>query len=84
MYLSMPAGKKPSGSLENHLAKLLASAESQLVSAHRLLMGDQLLHRKVWTFTQYINLNYVPLKFRAVFASVVALGWNAYIAMLSR
>jgi hypothetical protein len=34
----------------------------------------------VWTPAQIINFKYVPLNFRVLFASAVALGWNAYLA----
>jgi peroxisomal membrane protein 2 len=39
--------------------------------------------RKVWTLTQYINLQYVPVQFRVLFANIVALGWNTYLAVLA-
>jgi hypothetical protein len=29
---------------------------------------------------QFINFKYVPLQYRVLFASLVALGWNAYMA----
>eukprot|EP00052_Salpingoeca_macrocollata_P034049 m.10363 g.10363 ORF g.10363 m.10363 type:complete len:201 (+) comp5881_c0_seq2:106-708(+) len=36
---------------------------------------------RVWTVTQFINLKYVPLNYRVLFANIVALGWNAYLAL---
>ena len=39
--------------------------------------------RRVWTPVQFINFSYVPLQFRVLFANVVALGWNAYLAARS-
>ena len=36
--------------------------------------------RKIWTFTQYINLTRVPIQFRSLFGSLIALIWSIYIA----
>lgn len=53
------------------------------------LLGQQIFvslltaSRKVWTPAQIINFTYVPLNFRVLFASFVALGWNAYLAACS-
>ncbi|XP_073410904.1 peroxisomal membrane protein 2 [Dendrobates tinctorius] len=35
---------------------------------------------KVWTPFQYINVNYVPVQFRVLFANVVAFFWFTYLA----
>ncbi|XP_043924602.1 peroxisomal membrane protein 2 [Protopterus annectens] len=35
---------------------------------------------KVWTPLQFINLNYVPIQFRVLFANLVSLFWYAYLA----
>ncbi|XP_073527273.1 peroxisomal membrane protein 2 [Phyllobates terribilis] len=35
---------------------------------------------KVWTPFQYINVNYVPVQFRVLFANIVAFFWYAYLA----
>ncbi|XP_036777820.1 peroxisomal membrane protein 2 isoform X1 [Manis pentadactyla] len=37
---------------------------------------------QVWTPVQFVNVNYVPLQFRVLFANVVALFWYAYLASL--
>lgn len=34
---------------------------------------------KVWTPFQFININYIPVQFRVLFANMVALFWNAYL-----
>lgn len=39
---------------------------------------------RVWTPVQFINVNYVPLQFRVLFANVVALFWYAYLASLGK
>ncbi|XP_069788940.1 peroxisomal membrane protein 2 [Narcine bancroftii] len=39
---------------------------------------------KVWTIFQYININYVPVQFRVLFANLVALFWYAYLASVRR
>ncbi|XP_003421311.1 peroxisomal membrane protein 2 isoform X1 [Loxodonta africana] len=39
---------------------------------------------KVWTPLQFININYVPLQFRVLFANLVALFWYAYLASLGK
>ncbi|KAM3939634.1 peroxisomal membrane protein 2 [Leptodactylus fuscus] len=35
---------------------------------------------KVWTPFQFINVNYVPVQFRVLFANMVALFWYTYLA----
>ncbi|XP_038618676.1 peroxisomal membrane protein 2 [Tachyglossus aculeatus] len=39
---------------------------------------------KVWTPVQFININYVPVQFRVLFANLVALFWYAYLATLRK
>ncbi|XP_040843111.1 peroxisomal membrane protein 2 [Ochotona curzoniae] len=39
---------------------------------------------KVWTPLQFININYVPLQFRVLFANLVALFWYTYLASLGK
>ncbi|KAK2500448.1 hypothetical protein MC885_016425 [Smutsia gigantea] len=39
---------------------------------------------QVWTPVQFVNVNYVPLQFRVLFANVVALFWYAYLASLGK
>ncbi|XP_027699973.1 peroxisomal membrane protein 2 [Vombatus ursinus] len=39
---------------------------------------------KVWTPIQFININYIPLQFRVLFANMVALFWYTYLASLGK
>uniref|UniRef100_A0A2K5TV73 Peroxisomal membrane protein 2 n=1 Tax=Macaca fascicularis TaxID=9541 RepID=A0A2K5TV73_MACFA len=39
---------------------------------------------RVWTPVQFININYIPLKFRVLFANLAALFWYAYLASLGK
>ncbi|XP_058630944.1 peroxisomal membrane protein 2-like, partial [Onychostoma macrolepis] len=39
---------------------------------------------KVWTPIQFININYVPVQFRVLFANLVALFWYAYLASVRK
>ncbi|XP_049625223.1 peroxisomal membrane protein 2 [Suncus etruscus] len=39
---------------------------------------------RIWTPLQFININYVPLQFRVLFANMVALFWYAYLASLGK
>ncbi|XP_008051534.1 peroxisomal membrane protein 2 [Carlito syrichta] len=39
---------------------------------------------RVWTPLQFININYVPIQFRVLFANLVALFWYAYLASLEK
>nr|XP_044632072.1 peroxisomal membrane protein 2 isoform X2 [Equus asinus] len=39
---------------------------------------------RVWTPVQFININYVPLQFRVLFANLVALFWYTYLASLRK
>ncbi|XP_077378224.1 peroxisomal membrane protein 2 [Festucalex cinctus] len=39
---------------------------------------------KVWTPFQFININFVPLEFRVLFANVIALFWYAYLATVRK
>ncbi|OCU01604.1 hypothetical protein XELAEV_18007395mg [Xenopus laevis] len=38
------------------------------------------LNWKVWTPFQFININYIPVQFRVLFANLVAFFWYAYLA----
>jgi len=38
---------------------------------------------KVWTPAQLINLTVIPLPLRVLYANMVALGWNVYLAAKS-
>uniref|UniRef100_A0A8C9PDA7 Peroxisomal membrane protein 2 n=1 Tax=Spermophilus dauricus TaxID=99837 RepID=A0A8C9PDA7_SPEDA len=37
---------------------------------------------QVWTPLQFVNINYVPLQFRVLFANLAALVWYVYLASL--
>nr|XP_020481649.1 peroxisomal membrane protein 2-like [Labrus bergylta]XP_020505406.1 peroxisomal membrane protein 2-like [Labrus bergylta] len=39
---------------------------------------------KVWTPFQFININFVPVEFRVLFANMVALFWYAYLASVRK
>ncbi|CAG08513.1 unnamed protein product, partial [Tetraodon nigroviridis] len=39
---------------------------------------------KVWTPFQFVNINFVPVQFRVLFANVVALFWYAYLASVRK
>lgn len=39
---------------------------------------------KVWTPFQFVNINFVPVEFRVLFANMVALFWYAYLASLRK
>eukprot|EP00071_Canis_lupus_P017546 XP_013963502.2 peroxisomal membrane protein 2 [Canis lupus familiaris] len=39
---------------------------------------------RVWTPVQFININYVPLQFRVLFANLVSLFWYIYLASLGK
>ncbi|KAM5311572.1 peroxisomal membrane protein 2 isoform 1-T2 [Glossophaga mutica] len=39
---------------------------------------------RIWTPVQFINVNYVPVQFRVLFANLVAVFWYAYLASLGK
>ncbi|XP_051923754.1 peroxisomal membrane protein 2 [Hippocampus zosterae] len=39
---------------------------------------------KVWTPFQFININFVPVEFRVLFANMIALFWYAYLATVRK
>ncbi|XP_063345724.1 peroxisomal membrane protein 2 [Pelmatolapia mariae] len=39
---------------------------------------------KVWTPFQFININFVPVQFRVLFANMIALFWYAYLASVRK
>ncbi|KAH0492810.1 hypothetical protein TgHK011_007741 [Trichoderma gracile] len=39
---------------------------------------------KIWPFVMAFNLSYVPLEYRALFAGIINLGWQAYLSLLNR
>ena len=43
-----------------------------------------LANYKIWTIPQIININLVPAQYRVLFANLVALIWNFYLATSKR
>ncbi|XP_051278158.1 peroxisomal membrane protein 2 [Dicentrarchus labrax] len=39
---------------------------------------------KVWTPFQFVNINFVPVQFRVLFANMIALFWYAYLASVRK
>ncbi|XP_061529290.1 peroxisomal membrane protein 2 [Phycodurus eques] len=39
---------------------------------------------KVWTPFQFVNVNFVPVEFRVLFANMIALFWYAYLATVRK
>ena len=39
---------------------------------------------KVWTVPQFVNVNFVPQKFRVLFANMVSLVWNVYLSTIEK
>ncbi|RFU78240.1 mpv17 pmp22 family [Trichoderma arundinaceum] len=39
---------------------------------------------KIWPIVMAFNLSFVPLEYRALFAGVVNVGWQAYLSLLNR
>ena len=46
--------------------------------------GSLLANYKIWTIPQIININLVPAQYRVLFANLVALIWNFYLATSKR
>ena len=44
------------------------------------LYDSMLANWKIWTIPQMININLVPAQYRVLFANLVALVWNFYLA----
>ena len=44
------------------------------------LYNSMLANWKIWTIPQMININLVPAQYRVLFANLVALVWNFYLA----
>ena len=44
------------------------------------LYNSMLANWKIWTIPQMININLVPAQYRVLFANLVALAWNFYLA----
>ena len=43
-------------------------------------VSSLLANWKIWTIPQIININLVPAEYRVLFANLVALVWNFYLA----
>jgi len=57
---------------ENHNAAMDTTREKYIVSLFA--------NWKIWTLPQIININLVPPQYRVLFANIVALVWNFYLA----
>ncbi|XP_077015632.1 peroxisomal membrane protein 2 [Tamandua tetradactyla] len=69
------------------LSMSLLEGRSAAVAAARVREGFWPALRvnwQVWTPAQFLNLTYVPLQFRVLFANLVSLFWYAYLASLRR
>lgn len=47
-------------------------------------LGSLVANYKIWTIPQIININLVPAQYRVLFANLVALIWNFYLATSKR
>ncbi|XP_016142014.1 peroxisomal membrane protein 2-like [Sinocyclocheilus grahami] len=61
--------------------KTLADVQNKLKTSYWPAMK---MNWKVWTPFQFININYVPVQFRVLFAKLVALFWYAYFASVRK
>ncbi|KAK2911088.1 hypothetical protein Q8A67_003221 [Cirrhinus molitorella] len=61
--------------------KTLADVQNKLKTSYWPAMK---MNWKVWTPFQFININYVPVQFRVLFANMVALFWYAYLASIRK
>ncbi|XP_016409390.1 peroxisomal membrane protein 2 [Sinocyclocheilus rhinocerous] len=61
--------------------KTLADVQNKLKTSYWPAMK---MNWKVWTPFQFININYVPVQFRVLFANLVALFWYAYLASVRK
>ncbi|XP_059405236.1 peroxisomal membrane protein 2-like [Carassius carassius] len=61
--------------------KTLADVQNKLKTSFWPAMK---MNWKVWTPIQFININYVPVQFRVLFANLVALFWYAYLASVRK
>ncbi|OWF53885.1 peroxisomal membrane protein 2-like [Mizuhopecten yessoensis] len=43
-----------------------------------------LMNWRVWTIFQFININYIPMKYRVLFGNALALVWTVYLATKRR
>ncbi|XP_052417788.1 peroxisomal membrane protein 2 isoform X3 [Carassius gibelio] len=61
--------------------KTLTDVQNKLKTSYWPAMK---MNWKVWTPFQFININYVPVQFRVLFANLVALFWYAYLASVRK
>ncbi|XP_055054673.1 peroxisomal membrane protein 2 [Misgurnus anguillicaudatus] len=61
--------------------KTLADLQNKLKASY---WSSMKMNWKVWTPFQFININYVPVQFRVLFANLVALFWYAYLASVRK
>ncbi|XP_065106815.2 peroxisomal membrane protein 2 [Paramisgurnus dabryanus] len=61
--------------------KTLADLENKLKASY---WSSMKMNWKVWTPFQFININYIPVQFRVLFANLVALFWYAYLASVRK
>lgn len=61
--------------------KDLASLNQKLKNGYWLALK---MNWKVWTPFQFINMTYIPVQFRVLFANMVAFFWYAYLASIRK
>uniref|UniRef100_A0A8C2GCX4 Peroxisomal membrane protein 2 n=1 Tax=Cyprinus carpio TaxID=7962 RepID=A0A8C2GCX4_CYPCA len=61
--------------------KTLADLQNKIKTSYWPAMK---MNWKVWTPIQFININYVPVQFRVLFANLVALFWYAYLSSVRK
>lgn len=61
--------------------KTLADLQNKLKASY---WSSMKMNWKVWTPFQFININYIPVQFRVLFANLVALFWYAYLASVRK
>ncbi|XP_051964733.1 peroxisomal membrane protein 2 [Xyrauchen texanus] len=61
--------------------KKLAELQKKLKTSYWPAMK---MNWKVWTPFQFININYIPVQFRVLFANLFALFWYAYLASVRK
>ncbi|TRZ00857.1 hypothetical protein DNTS_013405, partial [Danionella cerebrum] len=61
--------------------KTLTEVQSKLKTSFWPAMK---MNWKVWTPFQFINISFIPVQFRVLFANVVALFWYAYLASVRK
>ncbi|XP_013409105.1 peroxisomal membrane protein 2 [Lingula anatina] len=56
------------------------SSDAAIQKIREFYWGALKMNWRVWGIFQYINVNYVPQQYRVLFANLVSLGWNIYLA----